>query len=140
MLLKSRLLLSCAALLLAWPALAAEPLKLEKGDHVVIIGNTLAERMNYFGNFETLLHSRFPEHNLYVRNLGWSADEISLRPRSKDYWDHNNNLGNHRPHVLIAMFGFNESFAGPAGVARFEADLEGFLKAPENIDNYSTGR
>jgi hypothetical protein len=119
---------------------AAEPLKLQKGDHVVIIGNTLAERMNYFGHFETLLHSRFPEHNLYVRNLGWSADEVSLRPRSKDYRDHNNNLSDHRPNVLLAMFGFDESFAGPAGLARFEADLEGFLKAPENIDNYSTGR
>jgi lysophospholipase L1-like esterase len=119
----------------------AEPqVKLEKGDHVVIVGNTLAERMNSFGHFETLLHSRFPEHELYVRNLGWSADEVSLRPRSKDYRDHNNNLSDHRPNVLLAMFGFNESFAGPDGVARFEADLENFLKAPQNIDQYSTAR
>ena len=28
----------------------------------------------------------------------------------------------HRPNVLLALFGFDESFAGPAGVARFEAD------------------
>lgn len=140
MVLPSRLLLACVALFLACPLLAAEPLKLEKHDHVVIIGNTLAERMNHFGHFETLLHSRFPEHKLYVRNLGWSADEVSLRPRSKDYRDHNNNLSDHRPNVMIAMFGFNESFAGPAGLARFEADLEGFLKAPQNVDNYSTAR
>jgi hypothetical protein len=120
--------------------LAAEPLKLEKNDHIVIIGNTLAERMNYFGHFETLLHSRFADDKLYVRNLGWSADEVSLRPRSKDYRDHNNNLSDHRPNVLIAMFGYNESFAGPAGLARFEADLDGFLQAPQNIDNYSTAR
>jgi len=135
-------LCGCAALLVAVGHLpAADPqLKLEKGDHVVLVGNTLAERMHYFGHFETLLHSRFPEHNLYVRNLGWSADEISLRPRSKDYRDHNNNLSDHKPNVLIAMFGFNESFAGPAGLARFESDLEGFLKAPQNIDNYSTAR
>jgi glucose/arabinose dehydrogenase/lysophospholipase L1-like esterase len=128
-------------LLFAFTLSAADPaLKLEKGDHVVIVGNTLAERMNYFGNFETLLHSRFPEHNLYVRNLGWSADEVSLRPRSKDYRDHTNNLSDHKPNVLIAMFGFNESFADEAGLPRFEADLEGFLKSPEKIDNYSTGR
>lgn len=136
-------LLACAALLWIAPLQAAEPPKptlLEEEDHVVIIGNTLAERMNYFGHFETLLHSRFPRHKLYVRNLGWSADEVSLRPRSKDYRDHNNNLSDHRPNVLIAMFGFNESFAGPDGLARFEADLEGFLKAPQNIDNYSTAR
>src|SRR5262245_22302335 len=45
---------------------AAEPprLKLEKGDHVILIGNTLAERMQYFGNWETLLHSRFPDLQL----------------------------------------------------------------------------
>src|SRR5690242_11974026 len=113
MLLCLRALLVGAALLVVFPLLAAEPLKLAKHDHVVIIGNTLAERMNHFGHFETLLHSRFPEHKLYVRNLGWSADEVSLRPRSKDYRDHNNNLSDHRPNVLIAMFGFNESFAGP---------------------------
>ena len=38
--------------------------------------------MQYFGNFETLLHSRFPELDLVVHNLGWSADELTLRPRS----------------------------------------------------------
>ena len=65
-------------------SVAAEPqLKLQKGDHVVLIGNTLAERMQYFGNFETNLHSRFPELELVVRNLGWSADEVALRPRSQ---------------------------------------------------------
>ena len=133
-------LLLGAATLAVRPLFAAEPLKLEQNDHVVIIGNTLAERMNHFGHFETLLQSRFPEHKLYVRNLGWSADEVSLRPRSKDYRNHNNNLSDHRPNVLIAMFGFNESFAGPAGLARFEADLAGFLEAPQNIDNYSTAR
>ena len=73
--------------------MAAEPLKLEKNDHVVVIGNDLAERMNYFGNFETLLHSRFPAHKLYVRNLGWNADTISLRTRSKDYRDHGQRVG-----------------------------------------------
>jgi hypothetical protein len=131
-----------AAFLLAAASLqAADPqVKLEKGDHVILVGNTLAERMQYFGHFETLLHSRFPEHNLYVRDLGWSADEISLRPRSKDFRDHSNNLSDHKPNVLLAMFGFNESFAGPEGLARFESDLENFLKAPQNIDNYSTAR
>ena len=61
---------------------APASLKLEKGDRICLIGNTLAERMQYFGHFETLLHSRFPELELVVRNLGYSADELSLRPRS----------------------------------------------------------
>jgi hypothetical protein len=122
-------------------AQADEPrLTLEKNDRIVLVGNTLAERMQHFGHFETLLHSRFPEHNLYVRNMGWSADELSLRPRSKDFRDHGNNLSDHKPTVLMAFFGFNESFAGPAGLERFERDLEQFLQAPQNIDKYSTAR
>jgi hypothetical protein len=122
-------------------ARSAEPLlQLQKGDHVVLVGNTLAERLQQHGNFETLLHSRFPDMELVVRNLGWSADEISLRPRSKDFKDHGHTLGDHQANVILAFFGFNESFAGPAGISRFEADLEGFLKAPQNIDRYSTSR
>jgi glucose/arabinose dehydrogenase len=119
---------------------AAEPLELKKGDHVILVGNALAERMQYFGSFETALHSRFHDHQLVVRNLGWSADEIKLRPRSKDFRDHGHLLSDHQPNVILAFWGFNESFAGPAGLARFEADLAEFLKAPQNIDNFSTAR
>ncbi|QDU45553.1 HEAT repeat protein [Symmachiella dynata] len=104
------------------------PLKLNKGDHVVLIGNTLAERMQHFGHFESLLHSRFPQHELVVRNLGWSADELTLRPRSKDFQDHGHNLEDHKPNVVIACFGFNESFVGPEGLPKFVADLEEFIK------------
>ena len=121
-------------------ASAAPKVELKKGDHVVIVGNTLAERMQYFGAFETLLHSRFPELELVVRNLGWSADELSLRPRSKDFRDHQHTLADHKPNVLIAMFGFNESFKGEAGLLQFEKDLESFLSAPQRIDDYATSR
>ena len=60
-------------------------LELSKGDRIILIGNTLAERMQYFGNFETLLQSPFPDLNLVVHDLGWSADEITLRPRSAGF-------------------------------------------------------
>jgi glucose/arabinose dehydrogenase len=102
-------------------------LELRKGDRVVVIGNTLAERMQYFGNFESLLHARFPEHELVVRNLGWSADELTLRPRSAGFQDHGHTLRDHKPDVILAFFGFNESFAGAQGVAKFKADLENFI-------------
>ena len=41
---------------------AAEPAKLElkKGDHVCVIGNTLAERMQHDGWLETLIHAALP--------------------------------------------------------------------------------
>ncbi len=42
-------------------AISAEPprLMLQKGDRIILIGNTLAERMQYYGHFETLLHAPF---------------------------------------------------------------------------------
>src|SRR5262245_875841 len=53
------------------PAFALQP-----GDHVCIIGNTLADRMQHDGWLETALYARFPTHNLTVRNLGFSGDEV----------------------------------------------------------------
>ncbi|HEX8202151.1 MAG TPA: PVC-type heme-binding CxxCH protein, partial [Isosphaeraceae bacterium] len=107
---------------------APSRLELRKGDRVVLIGNTLAERMQHFGHFETLLHSRFPEHELTVRNLGWSADELTLRPRSQGFEDHGHTLADEKPDVILAAFGFNESFAGPAGLDRFKTDLDAFIR------------
>jgi len=57
-----------------------ELLKLEKGDHIAIIGNTLADRLQHYGHLEATLHYRFPEHNLVVRDLGFSGDTLTERP------------------------------------------------------------
>ena len=96
---------------------------------IVLIGNTLAERMQYFGHFETLLQSRFPTKHLVLHNLGWSADELELRPRSQGFADHGHRLEDEKPEAVIAAFGFDESFAGPAGLPKFRADLEKFIAA-----------
>ncbi len=109
-------------------AAEAPRLALHKGDRIIIIGNTLAERMQYFGHFETLLHSRFPDRELVVHNLGWSADELALRPRQAGFRDHGHRLEDEKPDVLIAAFGFNESFAGPAGLSQFQNDLDRFIR------------
>ena len=107
-----------------------QPSKLElKGDRIILIGNTLAERMQYYGHFETLLHARFPELELVVHNLGYSADELTLRPRQAHFDDHGHTLKDEKPDVLVAVFGFNESFAGPSGLGKFKNDLEKFIKA-----------
>jgi len=99
----------------------------QTGDKFVIIGNTLAERMQHDGYFETLLQSRFPGKQLTVRNLGWSADEIDLRPRSANFSDHGHNLADHKPNVVLAMFGLNESFSGRDGLAAFKGRFEKFI-------------
>src|SRR5690606_29318428 len=84
----------CLSLLLTSISTAwAEPvLPLKKHDRIVLIGNTLAERMIYFNGLETEIYRRHPELDLVIRNLGWSADELTLRPRSKDFQDHGHRL------------------------------------------------
>ncbi|MEZ6065435.1 MAG: GDSL-type esterase/lipase family protein [Planctomycetaceae bacterium] len=116
------------SLMVSPAARAAEPLlSPQPGDKIVVLGNTQAERMQYFGNWETLLHARFPQHKLVVRNLGWSADTITRRLRSLDFQNHGHTLIDHQPNIIIGCFGFNESFAGEAGVEQFKADLAQFI-------------
>ena len=118
-------------LFLAASLRAAVPARLElrPGDHVCLIGNTLAERLQHFNQWESLLHQRFPQHQLVVRNLAWSADEVVLRPRAEGFGDPEQHLTFSKADVIIAFFGFNESFAGPAGVAAFQQDLDTWLTA-----------
>jgi glucose/arabinose dehydrogenase/lysophospholipase L1-like esterase len=103
-------------------------LRFQPRDRIVIVGNSFAERMQYFGHFETLLHARFPDHNLVVRNLGYSGDELTTpTTRAVGFFDHGHKLEDHKPDVIIACFGFNESFAGPAGVRSFEDTLDRYV-------------
>ena len=41
--------------------------------------------MQHDGWLETLLHARFPKHELVIRNLGFSGDEIATRLRSTNF-------------------------------------------------------
>ena len=112
---------------------AAATFELREKDHIVIIGNTLAERLQYDGWLETMLYSRFPKHELVIRNLGFSGDEIATRLRSKNfgtpdewlsaygtpiggYEDNRFDNVNTKADVIFAFFGYNESFAGEAGL------------------------
>src|SRR5579862_2184123 len=113
----------------AAPAQEAPPLKLEKGDHISIIGNTLADRMQHVGWLETLLQSRFPRHELVIRNLGFSADEISMRLRSANFGSPEQWLTFTRTDVVFAFFGYNESFGGEAGLPKFKDDLGKFVRS-----------
>src|SRR5580658_7386858 len=61
----------------------AAKLTLKPGDHICIIGNTLADRMQHDGWLETYLHSRFPKHDLVFRNLGFAADGVNLKDRDR---------------------------------------------------------
>jgi glucose/arabinose dehydrogenase len=120
------------------------PFELRAGDNIAIIGNTLAERLQHDGWLDTMLHARYPTHDLTIRHLGFSGDEITTRLRSKgfgtpDEWlsgqaapiggRTDNRLENVHTaaDVIFAFFGYNESFAGEAGLAKFRTDLRAWL-------------
>ncbi len=160
---RSRLALLPLALFLVLPLLGRAPVQsadepapkfeIKPGDHICIIGNTLADRMQHDGYLETYLHSRFPKYDLVCRNLGFAGDELNLRLRSQsfgtpDEWlaglspvpepnklttrhgvrDNRFETTNTKADVVFAFFGYNESFAGQAGLDAFKKDLDGFIK------------
>ena len=109
-------------------AQAPAKLALKPGDHIAIIGNTLPDRMQHSGYLETLLYAREPQLDLVVRNLAVAGDEIVTRHRSENFGSPDDWLKKTEADVIFAFFGFNESFKGYAGLEKFRADLDKFLK------------
>lgn len=78
-------------------------LELQKGDHICIVGGTVAERMQHYGWLEARLLARFPEHELVFRNLAYSGDEIegfrnsNARLRSMSFGSHDEWLAGDAP-------------------------------------------
>lgn len=105
------------------------PLRLEPKERIAFIGNTLFERGQEFGHFEALLHQHYPQHQLVVRHLAWSADEVDLQPRPDNFADTEQHLLHVQADTIFAAFGFNESFAGEAGLPAFRAALQKFLQS-----------
>lgn len=103
------------------------PLRLNEGDRIALIGNTLFERAQFFGYFETFLHQHFPNHQLVVRNLAWSADTPDMQPRPANFADLEQHLKHESIDVIFAAFGFNESFAGSEGLDSFKSSLTNFV-------------
>jgi putative heme-binding domain-containing protein len=119
---------SHASLSAADQVTAMPRLEVRRGDHVSIIGNTLADRMQHDGWLETSLHIRFPRHQLVIRNLGFSGDEVNFRQRSAGFGSPDEHLSRNKTDIVFAFFGYNESFAGPSGLEKFKADLDQFIK------------
>ncbi|MBC7759137.1 MAG: HEAT repeat domain-containing protein [Phormidesmis sp. FL-bin-119] len=101
--------------------------KPEKGQKVIILGNTFAERLQYFNYFEPLLYKSFPDLALTVRNLGWSADEVSLQPRPYNFGTLDEHLSQQKADIIFACFGLNEAFKGPDSLMNFKHRLSEFL-------------
>jgi hypothetical protein len=115
---------------------AVEPLALNLDDHISLIGNGLADRMQHDGWLETLIQARFPDKQLSIRNLGFAGDELTVRMRCENFGSPDDWLTRTKTDVVFAFFGYNESFAGAAGLDKFKQDLGKFIKDTSE-HNYS---
>uniref|UniRef100_UPI003F718522 PVC-type heme-binding CxxCH protein n=1 Tax=Dyadobacter sp. TaxID=1914288 RepID=UPI003F718522 len=126
---------------------------LQKGAHIVLLGNNLGSRMMNYDHFETELHVRYPQNELFIRNMCDGGDTPGFRPHASrnspwafpgaekfqtelanpsqseghfdtpDQW-----LTRLKADVIVAFFGYNESFQGKAGLANYKAELDAFIK------------
>lgn len=94
-----------------------------EGAHIIIMGNTFADRMQYFGYFEAALHNNFPTHNLVIRNLGWSGDEPYLQPRPLNFGSIHQHLRHQNADIIFLCFGMNESFKGKDSLDSYKSNL-----------------
>lgn len=128
-------------------------LKPENESHISLIGGNLGSRMINFDHFETELQLRYPTSRLTVRNLCDGGDTPGFRPTSNrndswafpgaekfqtEYANKSHNEGHLETpdewltmlhtDIVVAFFGFSESFQGPANVANYKAELEAFIE------------
>ena len=129
-----------------------QTLEISKNDHIILIGNNLASRMQNFGYFETEIQLRYPDSFLFIRNMGDGGNTPGFRPHSsrnspwafpgaekfQDELAHKDKSVGHFPtpdewltnlkaDVIIAFFGYSESFEGQARVANYKAELQAFI-------------
>ena len=128
-------------------------LKIKKGDHIILIGNNLGSRMMNYGHFETEMQLRYPDSMLYIRNMCDGGDTPGFRAHSSrsipwafpgaekfqtEYAKNSNSegffdspdawIGNHKADIIIAFFGYSESFQGVKGLENYKAELDAFIK------------
>ncbi len=126
---------------------------IQKGNRIILLGNNLGSRMGNYGLFETELHARYPQSELFIRNMCDGGDTPGFRPHSgrMDPWafegaeQFQNELAKnsgsegvfekpdewlHRlsTDIIIAFFGYNESFEGTDGLDDFKKELTAFIE------------
>ncbi|MGC3946499.1 MAG: c-type cytochrome [Chryseolinea sp.] len=127
--------------------------KIRKNAHILLIGNNLGSRMMNFGHFETEMHVRYPDSTLFIRNMCDGGNTPGFRPHAsrvspwafpgaekfqtelanysdsqghfetEDQW-----LTRLQADVIIAFFGYNESFQGEAGLQNYKNELDAFIQ------------
>jgi len=137
----------------AFQLIQPKGLPIKKGTHIALIGGNLGSRMMNYGHFETEMHLRYPENNLFIRNMCDGGDTPGFRPHASrnlpwafpgaekfqtEYANYSNSEGHFetpdqwltklKSDIIISFFGYSESFQAIAGLANYKAELEAFIK------------
>ncbi len=128
-------------------------LEIKKDARILLIGNNLCSRMMNYGHFETEMHLRFPDSLLFIRNMCDGGNTPGFRPHSgrvspwafpgaekfqKELANNSNSQGHFetpdewltrlKADVILAFFGYNESFEGQDGLENYKAELDAFIQ------------
>ncbi len=128
-------------------------LKANEGSHIVLVGNNLGSRMLNFGHFETEMQLRYPDSLLFIRNMCDGGNTPGFRPHSarnspwafpgaekfqEEYAQKSGSIGHYetpdewltnlKADVILAFFGYSESFQGPEGLENYKAELHAFVE------------
>ncbi len=147
------ILMVCVCCLLQCTPTDTTTLHIAKNSRILLIGNNLGSRMMNYGYFETEMQVRYPDSLLFIRNMCDGGDTPGFRPHSgrvspwafpgaeKFQTELANNSGSEghfetpdqwltrlKADIIIAFFGFNESFAGKQGLSNYKAELDAFIK------------
>jgi putative heme-binding domain-containing protein len=106
---------------------SAVPLQFIQGEKIALVGGSFGDAVGRTGDFEAMLHSRFPKSELVIRNFCRPADAVDIRQRPANYTTIDDPLAVFGPDTFFCFFGYNESFAGAEGVEKFKASYEKFL-------------
>lgn len=107
---------------------AQERLDIDAGAGVLVIGNTFAERVAQSGYLDLAIHASHPDGRLRVRQVPWSADSVSARPREVNVPTNEHHLDALDPDVVFMCYGMVESFEGLEGLEGFSRDLRGYVE------------
>lgn len=128
------------------------------GARIALIGNNLCARMMEYGHFEKEMHLRFPDHQLYIRNMCDGGNTPGFRPHSgrptpwafdgaedfhpdkvdtdyppEGHFEYPDQwLDRHNIDIILGFFGYNESFDGKEGLANFKSELTAFIQHTNN--------
>ena len=102
--------------------------QIENDSMTVMYGNTLIEKIQEDGSFESYLHAVSGE-KLQFRSLAYVGDQVGFRIRASRFGLHLAYLVKQwEADRVIMAFGGNESYHGTAGLETFERDLGSYIE------------